>query len=290
MLAAVTSLPNAVAAVYLASRGRGVATLSTALNSNTLNVVAGLLLPGVLLGLGHPNGQVLLVTAWYGGLSLAVLLLAWRHPGLTRRVGGAIIAAYVAFAVSLIVTGYATSGDVVLVISLGFVSSAIPLAAMGPVAAKQAPYQEKPGRGRDEDSGQQGIDAAVEVSPNGHKPPGHALAVPAPGRASLLPEIPSWRLWLGSVITAAAIAAIDATTGRHVILIGLLIAGPCIAVLTGKWLPTALAGVWACGLAVLLGLPDGIWATATHIAFVMAVAIAALAAAAASVVIGRARH
>ena len=45
VLAAVTSLPNAVAAVYLAARGRGAATLSTALNSNTLNVVVGLLIP-----------------------------------------------------------------------------------------------------------------------------------------------------------------------------------------------------------------------------------------------------
>ena len=45
VLAAVTSLPNAVAAVYLAARGRGAATLSTALNSNTLNVVIGLLIP-----------------------------------------------------------------------------------------------------------------------------------------------------------------------------------------------------------------------------------------------------
>jgi cation:H+ antiporter len=34
VLAAVTSLPNAVAAVYLARRGRGAATLSTAMNSN----------------------------------------------------------------------------------------------------------------------------------------------------------------------------------------------------------------------------------------------------------------
>ena len=57
VLAAVTSLPNAVAAVYLAGRGRGAATLSTALNSNTINVVAGLLLPGVILGLGRPSGS-----------------------------------------------------------------------------------------------------------------------------------------------------------------------------------------------------------------------------------------
>ena len=50
MLAAVTSLPNAVAAVYLAGRGRGAATLSTALNSNALNVIAGLLLPAAIIG------------------------------------------------------------------------------------------------------------------------------------------------------------------------------------------------------------------------------------------------
>src|SRR6266851_5156225 len=52
VLAAVTSLPYAVAAVYLATRDRASATLSQALNSNTLNVVAGLLLPSVLTGLG----------------------------------------------------------------------------------------------------------------------------------------------------------------------------------------------------------------------------------------------
>ena len=39
VLAAVTSLPNAVAAVYLARRGSGTAVLSTALNSNALNVL-----------------------------------------------------------------------------------------------------------------------------------------------------------------------------------------------------------------------------------------------------------
>ena len=41
ILAGVTSLPNAVAAVYLARRGRGAATLSTAMNSNALNVAVG---------------------------------------------------------------------------------------------------------------------------------------------------------------------------------------------------------------------------------------------------------
>ena len=61
VLAAVTSLPNAVSAVYLARRGRGAATLSTALNSNSLNVTAGLLIPatdhrpGQAVGIGPPR-------------------------------------------------------------------------------------------------------------------------------------------------------------------------------------------------------------------------------------------
>ncbi|MGI9006549.1 MAG: sodium:calcium antiporter [Streptosporangiaceae bacterium] len=103
VLAAVTSLPNAVAAVYLAARGRGAATLSTALNSNTLNVVAGLLLPAAILGLGRPSGQTLLITLWYVLLSAAVLTAAYWHRGIGRRAGMLIIAAYAAFAISVIV-------------------------------------------------------------------------------------------------------------------------------------------------------------------------------------------
>jgi hypothetical protein len=41
----------APARVHLAARGRGAATLSTALNSNNLNVMAGLLLPAAVIGL-----------------------------------------------------------------------------------------------------------------------------------------------------------------------------------------------------------------------------------------------
>jgi hypothetical protein len=53
----VTSLPNAVSALYLAVRGRGAATLSIALNSNALSVTVGLLLPGILVGLARPQGK-----------------------------------------------------------------------------------------------------------------------------------------------------------------------------------------------------------------------------------------
>jgi hypothetical protein len=75
-----------------------------------------------------------------------------------------------------------------------------------------------------------------------------------------------------------------------VILIGLLIAGPCIAQLTGSWRATVAAGAWACGLAVLLGMPAGVWATTTHITFMTVVAFVALVATAGAVVIAHARR
>lgn len=77
VLAAVTSLPNAVAAVYLASKGRGAAALSTALNSNTLNVLAGLLVPAALIGLAKPSGEGFLIAAWYLALTALTLVLAY---------------------------------------------------------------------------------------------------------------------------------------------------------------------------------------------------------------------
>ena len=138
VLAAVTSLPNAVAAVYLAARGRGAAALSTALSSNTLNVLAGLLLPGAVIGLGAPSGQAQLITAWYAGLTLAVLALAWRHKGLTRSSGAAIIAAYAGFVGCVLASSYAGPGSTALVSGLSAASAAAMLPAFWAAAARPA--------------------------------------------------------------------------------------------------------------------------------------------------------
>ncbi|MGC1420694.1 MAG: hypothetical protein WA786_11330 [Acidimicrobiales bacterium] len=102
VLAAVTSLPNAVAAVYLAAKGRGAAALSTALNSNNLNVVAGLLIPGAFVGLAAPSrpGEL---TAWsYLLLTALVLVVAYLSRGLSRRTGWFIIAGYATFVALLL--------------------------------------------------------------------------------------------------------------------------------------------------------------------------------------------
>jgi cation:H+ antiporter len=97
VLAALTSLPNAVAAVYLARRGRGSAVLSEALNSNSLNVLLGLLLPGVFVGLAHYGGAGLLVAIWYAGLTAVSLTLAYRGRGLGRASGAIVVCGYLAF-------------------------------------------------------------------------------------------------------------------------------------------------------------------------------------------------
>jgi Ca2+/Na+ antiporter len=102
VLAAVTSLPNAVAAVYLARRGRGTAMLSTALNSNALNLAVGLLLPAALVGLGETSSREVFVAVWNLGLTALVLVLAYRNQGLRRQTGIVILAAYVLFVVTLI--------------------------------------------------------------------------------------------------------------------------------------------------------------------------------------------
>lgn len=102
VLAAVTSLPNAVAAVHLARKGRGAAALSTALTSNNLNVVAGLLIPGALVGLASPSFTGNLTAVSYLVLTAFVLVVAFAYRGLSRRAGWAIIVGYVAFVIWLL--------------------------------------------------------------------------------------------------------------------------------------------------------------------------------------------
>lgn len=104
VLAAVTSLPNAVAAVYLARRGRGAAALSVALNSNTINVAAGLLLPATVLGLARPSGPTVLIAGWYLGLTVMTLALAYVGRGLRRWSGWLIIVGYAGFVVAVVLT------------------------------------------------------------------------------------------------------------------------------------------------------------------------------------------
>lgn len=96
-------------------------------------------------------------------------------------------------------------------------------------------------------------------------------------RESLLPGWPVRRVWVLGLTLSLLVAATDAALGHRVVLVGLLIVGPCCVLLTGRWLLTGLTGLLVICLAAVLGLPDGIWGTTTHLAFLGAVAVVALA-------------
>jgi len=100
-LAAITGLPNLYAAVRLALRGDGATVVSEAFNSNTLNLVAGLGLPAIVLGTGAAPG-VAGSLVWLGALSVAAIAIAAAQRGLTRTGGAAIVAIYGAFLVVLL--------------------------------------------------------------------------------------------------------------------------------------------------------------------------------------------
>lgn len=102
VLAAVTSLPNAVAGVYLARRGRGAALLSVALNSNAINVTAGLLVPATILGIGSTTAGVVLVAAFYLAVTVITIAFAFADGGLRRPAAAGIIGAYIIFVLILV--------------------------------------------------------------------------------------------------------------------------------------------------------------------------------------------
>ena len=293
ILAGVTSLPNAVAAVYLAARGRGAATLSTAMNSNALNVAIGLLLPATIVGLGAASGQTTLIAAWYLGLTAFALSSAYIARGLRRGQGVLIIVAYLSFAGVVVATAYSSA--------VGTLLSAAPLVLVAIVLAarmlRDGRRHKRPSGGHVHDAhGASPLVAATanmtgrDGDRNGRRATNGTPPIPpCPHDQSLLNGWSIKRVWYLALAVSSLIAATDAVLGPHVILIGLLIAGPCCALLTGRWAMTAAAGAWAVALAVLLGFPDQIWGTSTHLVSLAAVVIVALISTSSAAIVERHR-
>jgi cation:H+ antiporter len=247
VLAVVTSLPNAVSAVYLARRGRGAAVLSTALNSNAINVVAGLLIPAWVAGLGPRTGQGMLVAGWYAGLTVLALGFSYRGGGLARIPGAVIIAGYAALVAAVLISVAQSGVRPATVIIPGAA-----IAAAGALALRWP-------------SGRPG-----------HRPP--ALRACWWQQDSALPGWSIGRLWKLSLILCGLVAVSDTATGSHLVLIGLLAVGPCCALLTARWPLTAGASFFALALGLLLGIPDQIFGTIIQYAFLAAVAAVSAAA------------
>ena len=104
---ACTSLPNAVAAVYLARRGRGRSRAQhLAQQQRVQHRSPGCLIPTTFIGLGAPSGQTTFVAAAYLAMTVLALSCAYVNRGLRRNAGLVIIAAYLAFTGVLLASAY----------------------------------------------------------------------------------------------------------------------------------------------------------------------------------------
>ena len=104
-------------------------------------------------------------------------------------------------------------------------------------------------------------------------------------RKSVLPGWDTGRLWKLTLLACSAVAACDAATGPHLVLIGVLATGPCCALLTARWALTAAATCYALALGAALGVPDHIFATALQWTLLAVVAAAGAAATAGAAVL-----
>ncbi|HUY05864.1 MAG TPA: hypothetical protein VMU99_01205 [Acidimicrobiales bacterium] len=102
VLAGVASLPNAVAAIYLALHGRGAATLSTAMHSNVLNVMFGIIVPALFIGVGEQSRVGSDLALWYLAMTVVALSIAYLRRGLGRASGLIIVLVYLVFLFSMI--------------------------------------------------------------------------------------------------------------------------------------------------------------------------------------------
>ncbi len=99
VLAPLTSLPNAWTAVRLGSAGRGAALVAETLNSNTINLFAGAIVPAVFVTLEATSSAAKVQLAWLGAMTLVALGLLMRSAGVRRPQAGLLIVLYVAFVV-----------------------------------------------------------------------------------------------------------------------------------------------------------------------------------------------
>ena len=87
LLATLTSLPNAATAIRLGLRGRGEALVSETLNSNTINLSMGILVPAALVGIGEGANGLGLDYAWMAAVTVGTLALVGRRGGAGRAAG-----------------------------------------------------------------------------------------------------------------------------------------------------------------------------------------------------------
>jgi cation:H+ antiporter len=103
VLAILTSLPNVSTALRFGTQHRGSALMSETLNSNSINLVAGIAIPAVVVSLGAVSALTVFDLAWLLLMTAIALALFARRDGAGRGSGGILIALYAAFALVQVV-------------------------------------------------------------------------------------------------------------------------------------------------------------------------------------------
>lgn len=98
-LAILTALPNAWTGVRFGLQGRGSALMSETLNSNSINVVAGIAIPAALGTLVVFSDLDVFNLAWLFGMTAAALVLFGKRGGAGRTAGAFLVALYIVFLV-----------------------------------------------------------------------------------------------------------------------------------------------------------------------------------------------
>ena len=97
VLAILTSLPNAWTGVRFGLRRRGSALMSETLNSNSINLVAGLAVPAALGSFAAFSGLDVFNLAWLFVMTTVALVLFGRRGGAGRAAGACLIVLYLVF-------------------------------------------------------------------------------------------------------------------------------------------------------------------------------------------------
>ena len=97
VLAVLTALPNAWTGIRFGLQHRGSALMSETLNSNSINVIAGIALPTALGSLTAFSGLDVFDLTWLFGMTAAALVLFGKRGGSGRRAGVLLIVLYAVF-------------------------------------------------------------------------------------------------------------------------------------------------------------------------------------------------
>jgi cation:H+ antiporter len=99
VLAPLTSIPNAYTAVRLGRAGRGAAVVSETLNSNTINLAAGIVVPALFVSVGSLDRRSSFDFGWLLLMTFASLLMLSREAGMGRKAGALLIGLFAVFCV-----------------------------------------------------------------------------------------------------------------------------------------------------------------------------------------------